>query len=475
MQRTRAWGPIVAALLTTVALFVLAAPAAGAVGSVSTASGVAEEPTTHRFVLDAASGGNLSAVDVRYRSDAGLGDASLAVGVDRDGDGRIDERVATARTRSGDRGIEADIVDRPTVQQRDAIVVEVRDVRNPSAVGTHTAAVGATLDDTEAETAVTYRVAPFRNDATEFRDVAVPGSSFQRTYAADSRLADVRLADATWRGVEVEASTVRSVRSEDDTWTDVRLADTTASDLRTERTGFEGVVLADSTVTGVDAADDTWQNVAVTNATIQAVDSEESTYSGVRLAGARVDGLAASDSSLEAVVVRPAADSADSRNVSDGELNATDGSIDAAVTLDGPALDDDPLDDATAGVTGGSAAPNRTVANVSLDGATLRNVTVADGALVDVRIESATLRNVTLENVTLRGVTLSDATYADGTLTDEVITSEAEFRQELLVDDAAGRLNDGDLDVSATVDPASGNATADDGGAVDAATDGRSG
>jgi len=454
------------------ALFVLVAPAAGAVGTVTTGSDVAQEPTTHRFVLDAADGGNLSAVDVRYRSDAGLEAARLAVGLDRDGDGRMDERLATSRVRTGDRGVEATLADRPSIGPREAIVVAVRDVRNPATVGAHDAAVDATLDGAEAGTVVTYRVAPFRNDATAFRDVAVPGSDFDRTYATESTIADARLVDVEWQAVEIDASTVRGVRGTDDAWTDVRVADSTATELRTERTALDDVVLADATVTDVTATDDTWQAVAVTNSTVQAFDSEGSTYGDVRFDGARVDELSVEDSTLEDVAIRPAALPAESSNVSDGSVNTTNGTVAAAVAVDGPAPTDDPVDAATADVTGGSAAPNRTVDNVSLRSATLRNVTVADGALVDVRVESARLRNVTLENVTLRGVTLSDATYADGTLTDEVITSEAEFRQELLVDDASARVNDGDLAVSATADPSTGNASADDGGAVEDATAG---
>jgi uncharacterized protein YjbI with pentapeptide repeats len=454
------------------ALFVVVAPAAGAVGTVTTGSDVAQEPTTHRFVLEAADGGNLSAVDVRYRSDAGLEAARLAVGVDRDGDGRTDERLATSRVRTGDRGVEAVLADRPSIGPREAIVVAVRDVRNPARVGTHDAAVGATLDGTDAGTVVSYRVAPFRNDATEFRDVAVPGSDFDRTYATGATFADARLEAVDWQAVEIDASTVRGVRGTDDAWTDVRVTDSTATELRTERTALDDVVLADATVTDVTATDDTWQAVAVRNSTVRALDSGASTYGDIRFDGARLSELSVADSTLEDVAIRPAAVPAESANVSEGSVNTTNGTVAAAVAVDGPAPSDDPVDAAAADVTGGGAAPNRTVDNVSLRSATLRNVTVADGALVDVRVESATLRNVTLENVTLRGVTLSDATYADGRLTDEVITSEAEFRQELLVDDASARVDDGDLGAGATADPSTGNASADDGGAVDDATAG---
>lgn len=473
MDRPTAWGPIVAALAALLALIVLAAPAAAATGAVATGSQVAEEPTTHEFTLDPATGGNVSDVNVRYRSGVDLADATVAVGVDRDGDGTVDARLDTARVSVGDRGIEATLEETHEVASEDAVVIEVRDVRNPTATGSHAAEVGATVDGATDRTTVTYRVTPFRSDDTEFRDVSVPGSSFQFTYAAGSTFADATLVGAHWTAVSFSDAVLTDVRGVDDAWTRVTVEDTTASGLHTERTAFDGVTVSGAAVSDVASTQDAWTNVDVRDSSLHAVDSRESTYSDVQFSGARVDGFSTASSTLENVVIRPAAaEAADDGNVSDVTAGERNGTVSANVSLDGPAPSDDSVDGAVADVRGNRPAPNRTVSNVTLQDAAMRNVTVADGAFVDVRMENAALRNVTLENVTLRGVTLSGAVYADGTLTDEVITSEEELRQELLVGEIAGRAGDGDLEAGASATPADGDASADDGGLVDGATAG---
>ena len=458
---------VVAAFAALLATVVLAGPAAGAVASVSTGSQVAEEPTTHRFAVDDPRTGPLEAVELRYDSDADLDDAEMTVGVDGDGDGDIDDRLRTTDETRTDRavGVAVAPVD---LTADDAVVVVVEGVRNPTTVGDHGAVVGTTVDGATERSAATYRVTPFRSDDTEFRAVEIPGSEFDRTYATRSAVVDARFTGVDYRGVTLADATLRDVEAVDDDWSGVEFDDTAASTLRTERTEFTDVRFAGTAIAGLEATDDRWRNVDAVDSRLRGVASTDSTYRDVRFESADIAGFETDSSTLAGVAVTSATAEAPDRPpaATSGGASGDDLTASASVGADLPSVSDDKADDAVADARGEGQAPNRTVADVTLEDATLRDVTVADGAIVDVTMEGTTLRNVTLDNVTLRGVTLGDDVYADATLSDEVITSETELRQELAVDTADSAAPDA-VDAGADVDLADGEVNVDDGGATD--------
>ena len=467
MNHSRLRAAVVAALAALLATVVLAGPAAGAVASVSTGSQVAEEPTTHRFAVDDPRTGPLEAVELQYDSDADLDDAEVTVGVDRDGDGDIDDRLRTTDETRTDRAVGVAVA--PVDLTADDAVVVVEGVRNPTTIGDHGAVVGTTVDGATERSAVTYRVTPFRSDDTEFQAVEIPGSEFDRTYATGSAVVDARFTGVDYRGVTLAGATLRDVEAVDDDWSGVAFDDTAASTLRTERTVFTDVRFAGTVVAGLEATDDRWRNVDAVDSRLRGVDSTDSTYRDVRFESANVTGLEADSSTLAGVAVTPATAEASDRPpaATSGGASGDDLTASASVGADLPSVSDDRGDDAVADARGSEGqAPNRTVADVTLEDATLRDVTVADGALVDVTMEGTTLRNVTLDNVTLRGVTLGDDVYADATLSDEVITGETELRQELAVDTADSAAPDA-VDAGADADLADGEVNVDDGGATD--------
>ena len=465
MRRTRTGVAVVASLAALLAVAVLAGPAAGAAGSASTATPVANETTTHQFSVDPSGAGALEAAIVQYGSGVGLDGASVTVGADRDGDGDVDDRLATDDVARGDRSLRV-AVGEADVTASDRIVVTVSGVRNPERVGEHDAAVAATIDGDTDRSAVTYRVTPFRSDDTEFRGVEVPDSTFDRTYAADSTVTDARLVAADWRGVTLADSVLDDVDGVDDTWRQVEFSATTATDLDTERTTFDGVRFSGSGLSAVDSTGDEWRDVSVRNSALVGVDSTATTYREVRFSDARVTEFSAESSTLDNVSVRPADEAADDGNRSDANAGVQNGSASARFAADGPAPSDDALDAVIDDLRGDADAPDGTVSNVTLRNATVRNAAFENSALVDVRVESATLENVTFDNVTLRGVTLSGGTYA-GALSDEVITSEAELGQELLFEETTGAVTDGDVEVSAAADPSDGDVEADGGDEAD--------
>ena len=468
MNHSRVRAAVVAALAALLATVVLAGPAAGAVASVSTGSQVAENPTTHRFAVDDPRTGPLEAVELRYDSDADLDDAEVTVGVDGDGDGDIDDRLRTTDETRTDRavGVAVAPVD---LAADDAVVVVVEGVRNPTTVGDHGAIVGTTVGGATERSTATYRVTPFRSDDTEFWAVEIPGSEFDRTYATGSSVVDARFTGVDWRGVTLADATLQDIEAVDDDWSGVEFDDTAASTLRTERTEFTDVRFAGTAVAGLEATDDRWRNVDAVDSRLRGVDSTDSTYRDVRFESADVAGLEADSSTLAGVAVTPATAETSDRPpaATGGGASGDDLTASASVGADFPSVSDDRADDAVADARGSEGqAPNRTVADVTLEDATLRDVTVADGALVDVTMEETTLRNVTLDNVTLRGVTLGDDVYADATLSDEIITSETELRQELAVD-AADSAAPNAVDAGAEADLADGEVDVDDGGATD--------
>ena len=407
----------------------------------------------------------------------------MTVGVDRDGDGDgdIDDRLRTTDETRTDRAVGVAVA--PVDLTADDAVVVVEGVRNPTTVGDHGAVVGTTVDGATERSAATYRVTPFRSDDTEFRAVEIPGSEFDRTYATRSAVVDARFTGVDYRGVTLTGATLRDVEAADDDWSGVEFDDTAASTLRTERTEFTDVRFAGTAIAGLEATDDRWRNVDAVDSRLRGVDSTDSTYRDVRFESADIAGFEPDSSTLAGVAVTSATAEASDRPpaATSGGASGDDLTASASVGADLPSVSDDKADDAVADARGEGQAPNRTVADVTLEDATLRDVTVADGAIVNVTMEGTTLRNVTLDNVTLRGVTLGDDVYADATLSDEVITSETELRQELAVDTADSAAPDA-VDAGADADLADGEANVDDGGATndvqpdaDAPTDDESG
>lgn len=417
---------VLAVLATTV---VAVAPVAGAAvpagsnvvgsnaaGSVTAEERAAGETTTHRFALSGPFDGRLDRVRVDYRSAVGLDDATVFVRIDRGGDGTADERALVERVEAGDGSLEARLREDRNVTADDRVLVAVRGVENPERVGDHRASVGATVDVTSYAADVGFRVTPFTAENATFREVRVPGSTFARTEAVDTRFDGARLVDVEWRETRFWRATLVDVRGTGDAWTGVTVRDATVTEFRTERTRLADVAVVGSALADARSTDDRWRHATVEGTLVDGLDSRESTYDGVRFEAARVTDLTVRSSDLDGVVVRPGDDGG---------------------SEDGPRLDasDDAVDDRVDALRGREHAPGGTLQGVTLRDATLRNVTLANSSLREVELEEATFRNVTFRNVTLRGVTITDANYEGGVVADEVITSESELARELLVDD----------------------------------------
>ena len=315
-------------------------------------------------------GNSLSGIVVNYHED-GSYDGSVQdvdaddverVGIDTNGDGRIDTAVGDdledVSAKNVGETLTLDFGGSYSLEEGDSVILVFSDTDNPNDPGTYDVAVDLNEQSTNDPRLGAITLANFTTENATLEAINETAVTYNTT----------TVANATWRNVTLTNDTFENVTVANETvWNETTVENTTLVNATWNETTFQNVTVTNATVT--DAAwnnstvtDTVWNNSTVVNTTYDNATVNETVYENVTWVDATWN-----ETTWENTTV----------------TNST---------------------------WNGTTWDNTTAANVTVVNATFENVTFANATL-----ENVTIANVTWENTTVTNSTFSDANASETT------------------------------------------------------------